>query len=637
MSFQRNNDLIALLISYKNSVMCGIIGGRDLNNRIDQHIFDRMCTSLAHRGPDDSGVWFSPRGDVALGQRRLAIIDLSPGGHQPMERDGLHITFNGEIYNYLEIKNELQKRGVRFTSDSDTEVLIQAWRAWKVDALHKFRGMWAFGMWDSATRELILCRDRAGVKPLYYYWDGSLLLFASEIRALLAHPRVARELDMDAVALFLQRGYIPAPMSIFKNIRKLEAGHIMTLASDGSLTDTRYWNATDAYRNAPDRSAIDEETAVRELEAILTESFALRLVADVPVGVFLSGGVDSSLVTALLQKKVGTLKTYTIGFDEQWFDEAPYARRVAEHLHTDHHERYCSMTEAKRIIPRLPEIFDEPFADSSAIPTFLVSEFGRSDVTVALSADGGDELFAGYDRYPYIADLFKRFDRFPYRLARHTPFASLLLRRFGRGRALLASDSLAGIEAATQSVFPNDAIRRLLASPAPSDTTRFNERYLGRLALFDPITQLQAADFALYMQDDILAKADRTTMAVALEGREPFLDPRIIEYAASLPLRFKYKDGVRKYILKEILYRHVPREIVDRPKKGFSAPIEQWLKTDLKHLLDEYLSADRVHREGIFDPDTVASEVSQFLAGVPYRQQRIWTLLMFQMWKERWM
>jgi asparagine synthase (glutamine-hydrolysing) len=630
--------------------MCGIVGIWEFDGVVDKILLESMRDTLAHRGPDDEGVYVDDSGCVGLGHRRLTILDLTAAGHQPMSYEGVWTVHNGEIYNFRGLRKQLTGTGHSFESESDTEVILKGFREWGLDVVQRFRGMFATALWDSAERKLHLARDRAGVKPLYYYSDNDRFIFASEMRAILRHPAVSRDLDLDALALYLKLGYVPAPHSIFRNVSKLEAGHTLTVDEDGRRESLKYWDVFDCFRRGVDEG-LDEEEATGELERILTDSFRLRTVSDVPVGVFLSGGIDSTTVAALLQKdSTRPVKTFTIGFEDEAYDEAETARKVAARLGTDHHELYLDPRMALEIIPSLPEIYDEPFGDASGIPTYMVSRFARESVKVALSADGGDELFAGYRLYTRLARAYRSLSRlgpllkpvvgaagaFPLRqlLKGRTPTVDHTL---GKLRASVSGGfSMSSFFWAGRSIWTDDEIDRLLRRDSGATVgfvapyTEFAQEASGFVDF------MRAADYRSYLADDLLVKVDRASMAVSLESRDPFLDHRIAEFAAALPERLLVRGNDAKYLLKRVLYRHVPRDIVDGPKRGFAVPLNEWLKTDLKGLLTEYLNEDRIRREGVFDWPCVREELEAFLDG-RVRSSRIWLLLEYEMWRDRWL
>ena len=637
--------------------MCGIAGIWDFNGKNEnmENTIKSMTNTLAHRGPDDAGFYTNVKNNIALGHRRLSIIDLSTHGHQPMSNDNknIWITYNGEIYNFIEIKKELESLGYAFKSHSDTEVILKSYEEWGLSSVHKFRGMFALAIWDSAKKTLFLLRDRAGVKPLYYYFNKGLVLFASELKALHKHPRFKKEINYEGLNLFLQLGYIPAPHTIFKNTHKVNSGHYLKI-HNGKIQEEKYWDINDFYLTKPIQK--NEAEIENELERILTESFSLRLISDVPVGVFLSGGIDSTLVTALLQKKsINPLKTFTIGFKEKNYDEAPYAKAISKHLGTDHYELYCGSKESLNIIKNFSEIYDEPFGDSSGIPNFLVSNLARRKVKVALSADGADELFCGYTYYNKIEKLWNKIQNstpLSLKILSMSPKAliSFLGKNIGsmwpmlkqkniidkteKIKQILKDRSLSNVFLTSNSFWLSSQIKNLTAKQIKNNIFSSDFKKLQDL---DVISQMQAIDFKYYLSSDILTKVDRAAMAVSLENRDPFLDQNIIEYAAKLPIHFKYRDGVNKYILKKILYKYVPKKMMERPKQGFAVPIFEWFKKDLHLLFSEYLEKNRLKREGIFNAEYVGKNLEQYYKGNVNNINKLWLLLVFQMWREKWM
>lgn len=641
--------------------MCRIVGFWDFKYRNDYSLDDvvvRMRETLMHGGPDDAGAFTERELGLALAHRRLSIIDLSPLGHQPMH-DGtgrFWITYNGEVYNFREIRGELLKKGHTFRSNSDTEVILEAYQEWGFNSVERFRGMFAFAIWDSLKKELVLCRDRVGVKPLYWYYYDHVFMFASELKALHCHPRFSAEIDRKALATYFTYGYIQSPFSIFQHTHKLEPGYFLIVDRHQNVMKKRYWDIKDFYLRGEDLersgywSKKGEQEIVEELEDILRDSFKYRMIADVPVGVFLSGGIDSSTVTALLTAEGFNLKTYTIGFTEKTYSEANHARKVADYLGTEHTELTCTLSGASKIIRLLPEIYDEPFGDSSAIPTYLVSSLARQHVTVSLSADGGDELFCGYNNYP----TFKR------RIARQGRWKNLLhvshaMRKLRLDRSVVLQN-LSSLLEAREIDFTHQYIRLFnqLGAKSREDLCSLSQRFcfkeelanhgLSDAYLFndgpvplDDYHLMMLMDFKNYLPDDVLAKVDRASMAVALESREPFLDTRIIEYVASLPASLKIKDGVAKHILKQIVYKHVPKELLDRPKMGFGVPLETWFKEDLGELFTDYLSEHRIRREGYLNPSIITSLLEHYRRGNKKNIHRLWHHLMFEIWLERWM
>lgn len=633
--------------------MCGIVGLWDFEAPVDSAVLESMRDTLAHRGPDDSGLFVDPAAGVGLGHRRLTILDLTPAGHQPMSFDGVWIVHNGEVYNFKELRRQLTSLGYTFQSNSDTEVVLKSYREWGLGMLERFRGMFATVLWDTKERRLHLIRDRAGVKPLYYFWDGHKFIFASELRAVLAHPGVHKVVNRDALVFYFKLGYVPAPYSIFANVFKLEPGHVLTVTAEKNLQDQTYWNVLERFRELAPRAAstrIDETAAADELEKVLAQSFKERMVSDVPVGVFLSGGIDSTLVAAMLQKdSTSRLKTFTVGFEEKGYNEAEEAKNTAVHIGTDHQELYLDSRMALDIIPRLPDIYDEPFGDASGIPTYLVSRFAREHVKVALSADGGDELFAGYRIHHSLRRAFKIFSRLgPFRkqligLGGLPPIKGLLEKKPGGAQEKLRK--LAEIVAGEPTWSRFYFTARGFWGDAEFDGSLARGRAAaGFLAPFEAVEGdvggfmnfMRAADFRSYMCDDILVKVDRASMAVGLESREPFLDQRIVDYAAGLPVDLLTREGETKRILKRILFKYVPREMVERPKKGFVVPLDVWLKKELRPVLTDYVTKTRIASEGVLDWSAVRAELDAFLRGRVTRSDRLWLVLEYELWREKW-
>ncbi|MGN6545247.1 MAG: asparagine synthase (glutamine-hydrolyzing) [Aureliella sp.] len=628
--------------------MCGIAGYVDWNNQTPEGVLGAMTDALEHRGPDARGELRIPlpQGTLALGHRRLAIIDLSGGGSQPMSRGSRHIVFNGEIYNYREIKKELEGLGQRFVSSSDTEVILAAVEQWGVaDAVSRFNGMFAFALFDDATGQLVLVRDRAGVKPLYYCRRNGLLLFASELKALLQHPAFDSALSNEAITSFFRYGYVPSTECIFASARKVPPGHFLRIdLATGEESLTKYWDIIDSFNQS--KLPIGLVDAIEQLEELLQSAFEYRMVSDVPVGVFLSGGYDSSIVTAILQKHAGQrLKTFTIGFEDDDFNEAPYARAIAERLGTDHTEHLCTVSEAQQIIPTLADYYDEPFGDASAIPTMLVSRIARQSVKVALSADAGDELFAGYNRYANVLNFAAFAERIP-RCLRISALFGLLARiplpRQAGQRTLRNLQALYGDQTSQRSlvhignhVFRDSDLSALLADRFRPKSNWFDAGDM-LTSGNDVLNRMLALDYKTYLPDDILTKVDRATMAVSLEGREPLLDHRLAEFTARLPSEFKISGTERKYILKRIAHKHLPEPLLNRPKKGFSVPYFRWLRSDLKSLVDHLLEPRRIQRQGILNAPYVEKYKKMFFTGNEKTNVGMWNLLMFQMWLERW-
>jgi len=614
-----------------------------------------MTDTLHHRGPDDSGysLYYHKEDNfqIGLGHRRLSILDLSRHGHQPMKFEEIEIVYNGEVYNFKEIREELINLGYNFHSDSDTEVILKSYHKWGIKALHKFNGMFALTIFDKQKDKIFLIRDRAGIKPLYWYSRDNLILFGSELKSFHKHPKFKKEINTDAIALFLQYQYIPEPHSIFENCFKLKAGHYLEInLKTRNIIEHKYWDVIDAY-NRP-KLNISEEEAINETEKILKSAFEYRMVADVPVGIFLSGGYDSSLVTAILQKdRSQKLKTFTIGFHEKGYNETPYAREVASHLGTEHTEYYCTQKDALEIIPKLVDIYDEPFSDASSIPTTLVSQLARKDVTVALSADGGDEIFAGYDKYALSSQYYNLFSKIP--KFTHPPILSLMERvnpnsipvaknsfnfatKYEKAKNVLKSENCVEVMQNVAHQITDYELKNIIKNSFKTPKTNYSCASLLNHTN-DNIDRMLAIDYKTYMLDDILTKVDRATMSVSLEGREPLLDYRIIEFAASLPSHYKYKNSSTKHILKEITHRYIPKKLMDRPKMGFGVPLMEWFKDELKEYFLIYLDEERLKKEGVFNAKEVVWMRDKYLKGEKVNVETLWSLLVFQMWYEKWM
>ena len=590
-----------------------------------------MADSVRHRGPDDDGVWVDAPAGVALGFRRLAIIDLSDAGAQPMvSASGRYvIVFNGEIYNYQRLAKELGTRAYRGTSD--TEVLLAAIEQWGVEgAVERFIGMFAFAVWDRETRTLSLVRDRIGIKPLHYALTSRGIEFASELR-----PLGGTEVDRDALALYARYAYVPAPYSIFRGIAKLKPGTIVTIDAQGNARTQVYWNATQIAERAqanPFRGTEDE--AVEAVEALLSDAVRLRLIADVPLGLFLSGGIDSTLIAALMQRETGSVSTFTIGFSGNLPNEAPRAAAIARHLGTRHTETILGVEQVLEVMHVMPSILDEPLGDSSAIPTYLVSRMARSHVTVALSGDGGDELFGGYHRYFLNQRLTERVSRVPRPLRRPLGSAFRQLARVtsrsvsgrlrGLGEALVNDDPLARYE---QEVA--QALLRVRDAHALADVLSSREHWP---RLSDPIAMMMFLDAMTFLPDDILTKVDRMSMAVSLEVREPLLDHRLVELAWSIPVSMKMHGLQGKRLLRKLVRRFVPDAMIASDKSGFGLPIDGWLRGPLRDWAASLVAPERIAREGYFDVATVRRVWND--GPVPGAEGVLWRLLMFQQWLE---
>ena len=630
-----------------------------------------MGNRLVHRGPDDEGIWIDDQAGVGLAHRRLSVIDLSPLGHQPMaSADGRFVVaYNGEIYNHRQLRQELEADGrlvAPWKGHSDTETLIECIAAWGLEqTLGRCVGMFALALWDRRERLLHLARDRFGEKPLYYGWVGGDFLFGSELKALRSHPRFANDVDRRALGLFVSRAYIPAPLSIYRDIYKLEPGCILTASpqalraapggpSGPGIHISRYWSYRDAVAAGLAEPLTDEEEALERLEAALATAIRGQAVADVPVGAFLSGGVDSSAVVALYQKySSGRVRTFSIGFEEAGFDEAPYAKAVAAHFATDHHERYVTVRETQEVIPRLPEIYDEPFADSSQIPTHLVSRFAREQVTVALSGDGGDELFGGYNRYFQTARLWGHLKRLPgpLRAAVGRGLGGVPPATWNRLSAVLAGGALPphfgtkvqktfrimGAAASLESVFGS-----VIDEWSGEDSPVIDGGAAPTECDFDldpgggasDAVRMMYCDARSYLPDDILCKVDRAAMAVSLETRVPFLDHRVAELVARIPVGMKIRGGRGKQVLRRLLYREAPERLFERPKAGFAIPVGEWIRGALRPWAEELLSPRRLAEQGWFDSGIVRRRWQQHLRGERDSTQALWAILMFQAWHD---
>jgi asparagine synthase (glutamine-hydrolysing) len=613
--------------------MCGIAGiARAERGSADCSAVARsMAATLSHRGPDDAGTWTSPDGAVALAHRRLSIVDLSPLGRNPMSYgDGrLWITFNGEIYNFLELRRELEGLGHRFRSHTDTEAILAAYDQWGVDAVQRLVGMFAFALWDGPRRRLWVVRDRLGKKPLYYTDGDGAFRFASELKAILADPTFARDIDPAAVQLYLRYGYVPSPRTIYANARKLPPAHYLLL-EEQRVSVTRYWDPVQFALKRTDR---DVASAEAELETCLSTAVRQRMIADVPLGAFLSGGIDSSLIVALMQEKSpAPVRTFTIRFDNAEFNEADHAAAVARHLQTEHVEQTCDEGQMLAVVDRLPEMFDEPFADSSAVPTFLVSKIARERVTVALSGDGGDELFFGYPRYRYHA-LASSVLALP-RSLRHVAArgaARLPTRRMRRiGDVLRSEDD--DRYARFVSWWKEDEIVAMTGG-APIDAPLYADALI-RGASLSRDDRPGLLDLVSYLPEDILTKVDRASMATSLEVRAPLLDHRVVELALSMPASLKRRRGSMKWILRQLLYKRVPRELIDRPKMGFGVPLGDWFRRPLRERMNAYCAGTDLEDLGI-DSRLVRQMWTDFQKGREHRTELIWQIFQLIAWSRR--
>lgn len=603
----------------------------------------KMGRAIAHRGPDDHGEWLDINPVAGLSHRRLAIVDLSPAGAQPMHSvcSRYVIAFNGEIYNHIELRQKLNSlnQSPVWSGHSDTETLLACFAAWGVEkTLQSSVGMFAIALWDRQDQTLTLARDRMGEKPLYWGWQNDVLLFGSELKALKAHPAFHSDVDRNALALLLRYNYIPAPLSIYKGIEKLRPGHYVSISSNqhiGSVFSKPYWSMNGIIETGLRNPFSGTQTdAISALETHLNQSISGQMLADVPLGAFLSGGVDSSTVVALMQRQSPRpVKTFAIGFDEAGFNEAEHANAVAKHLGTEHTELYVGAAEALAVIPQLASIYCEPFADSSQIPTFLVSQMARKHVTVALSGDGGDELFGGYNPYQFAPKLWQRISKLPLSLRKS---AARCLSGFPTPYKL--HKLLEVLDASSREEFYRILVshwcspENVVVGAEPVPTALDTPSTWPRIDSFEH--WMMAMDAQTYMADDILVKVDRAAMANSLETRVPMLDHRLVEFAWSLPLGLKIRNGKGKWILREVLYRHVPREMIERPKKGFSIPLGNWLRGPLRDWAQELLDERRLAREGYFYAAPVVRLWEEHLSGKRDHSRQLWGVLMFQAWLE---
>ena len=625
----------------------------------------KMRDRLLHRGPDDAGSWLDAEAGIALGHRRLSIVDLSPAGHQPMVSEfGRYVlAFNGEIYNHLEIRQQLDAAGqVAWRGHSDTESLLAAIQCWGLERTLKASvGMFALALWDREKRTLSLARDRMGEKPLYYGWQGGVFLFGSELKAVRTHPAFESEIDRDVLPLYLRHGYIPAPWSVWRGIRKLTPGTWITVrASDRNSESVPqpYWSFYDAaLQGQAGLFAGSDQEAIDALEATLKQAVAGQMVADVPLGAFLSGGIDSSAVVALMQAQSSQrVKTFTIGFAEAGYNEAIHAKAVAAHLGTDHTEMYVTADQAREVIPRLSQMYDEPFGDSSAIPTFLVSQLARQHVTVSLSGDGGDELLGGYGRY------FNAKDEAIWNSGRSMPgfarsvaasalrskapvYANAALHRLSEfvrrpiGKSVAARCKLMAdlMQCSSHSEYYRVMTSQWNPTPVvkPSVALDYGLATQQMKAFQNPVEQMMAQDSVTYLPDDILVKVDRAAMAVSLESRVPLLDHRVIELAWRMPYHLKVRDGQGKWLLRQVLYRHVPQELIDRPKMGFGVPVDQWLRGPLREWGEELLGKQLLEEQGFLDAKAIRDRWNEHQRGRHNWRDSIWLVLMWQAWSGR--
>jgi asparagine synthase (glutamine-hydrolysing) len=649
--------------------MCGIAGflGGDFKNiDLTKSTLKKMSEQLFSRGPDSSGVWFDASSKIGFAHTRLAIVDLTNAGHQPMcSSSGRYtMTYNGEIYNSAEIRNELNNAGIQtqWRGHSDTETLLAGFDAFGLkETIQRAKGMFAIAVWDKECQQLSLIRDRVGEKPLYYGWQGygskRTFLFGSELKAIKSHPSFSNVIDRASLALFMRYCYVPTPFSIYEGINKLEPGMILTISlKHNSSKLEKYWDALKIVKEGTEAPFNDNRIDItNNLDTVLKKAVSQQMMADVPLGAFLSGGVDSSAVVALMQtQSPRPVKTFTIGFEESGFNEAEFAKLVANHLKTDHTELYVSSKDALNVIPKLPKLYCEPFADSSQIPTFLVSSLARQHVTVSLSGDGGDELFCGYNRYIFAERLWSRLNSMPKatktiigKTIDNLPlgiwsnaFSFLDKITPGKFNGIIWGDKLKKGGAVIGSENLNELYMRLVSSwqdpssvvigveepnpPFSKDVFLLNE--------LDDITKMMAIDIVSYLPDDILVKVDRAAMGVSLETRVPFLDQDVFEFAAKIPLEMKLKKGVGKSVLRDVLYKYVPKDIIERPKMGFGVPIGLWLKGPLRDWAETLLDESLLEKQGFFNVGVISKMWAEHISGTRNWQSQLWVVLMFQAW-----
>lgn len=639
--------------------MCGIVGYWGKHGA-DCTVAEKMALTIKHRGPDDAGVWINKTGDLTLAHRRLAIIELSPAGHQPMTSPCGRFTlvFNGEIYNHLVLRVELESEEGHFDwrGHSDTETLLAALRHWGLEnTLKKLNGMFAFALWDEQEKTLALARDRMGEKTLYFGNNNGFFYFGSELKSFKAHPQWQGEIDRNALALYMRYNTIPAPWSIYKGIKKLLPAHFIVITEAGQkITEPQcYWNLAEISERGIAKPEQSIEEATDKLDTLLRDAVNSRMAADVPLGAFLSGGFDSTIVAALMQAQSSQpVKTFTIGFNEQGYNEAIHAKAVAKHLGTEHTELYVTSEEAMAVIPRLPSIWDEPFSDSSQIPTFLVSDLARRHVTVSLSGDGGDELFCGYNRYTqgyqiwhtlqFLPDPIRQvtgslIQTFPGALLEY--LLSFLPKRFQIPHLADRLSKLGSVikEKSGESYYQNLVSHwknpeQLVLGATEPETVFNHPEQLPRLCDFRE--QMMYIDSITYLPDDILTKVDRASMAVSLEARVPLLDHRVVEFAWQVPMSMKYRNGKGKWLLREVLYRYVPRKLMERPKMGFGVPIDHWLQGSLRDWAESLLDEKRLQDEGFLDAEPIRKMWQEHVSGKRHWHYYLWDVLMFQAWLE---
>jgi asparagine synthase (glutamine-hydrolysing) len=645
--------------------MCGITGFFDMKSTTSNVINStllKMSDTIKMRGPDDFGIWSNLDNGIGLAHRRLAIQDLSDAGHQPMHSPSgrYTIVFNGEIYNHKKLRIDLEQDQLStfWRGHSDTETLLAGFDAWGIKkTLEQSVGMFAFAVWDKQNATIILARDRVGEKPLYYGWQNGVFLFGSELKALKAHPAFQGVINRDTLALYMRYGYIPAPYSIYQDIKKLPAGKILTLSvHNKEIKIDTYWSAIGVAIdgvNSPFTGSASE--AVSTLESLLIDAVQQQTLSDVPLGAFLSGGVDSSTIIALMQQQAGEhIKTFSIGFHEDNYNEAHYAKSVAQHLGTDHTELYLTAQDCLNIIPQLPSLYDEPFSDNSQIPTYLVSRLARNDVSVSLSGDAGDELFAGYNNYYMVNNFWLKMSKFPLPLRKiasrlitlispniYNAIISVLQYsksitrldynigdKIHKGANILGSNSIGDLYKNTITLWNNS--ENIVFKAKELET--FFEKTMLELSSLNKIERMMLLDLLLYLPDNILCKVDRAAMGISLETRVPFLDHRVVEFAWQLPMKYRFREGQSKWVLRQVLYKYVPKELIERPKKGFSLPIDSWLRTSLRNWAENLLDESRIRQDGYFNPIPIRQKWKEHLSGQRNWQNHLWCVLIFNQW-----
>lgn len=634
--------------------MCGIVGIISLKEFEDPKVLGRMSERLTHRGPDDSGIWIHKSGCIGLAHQRLSVVDLTSSGHQPMlsSNGRFSLVFNGEIYNHKNLREELRLSDWRGTSD--TETLLRCVEIWGIDkTLEKVDGMYAFALWDEQNEVIYLVRDRMGEKPLYFGWQGGDFLFGSELKAFKEHPKFKGELDRASLELYFQYNYIPSPYSIYKGISKLEPGSILTLRrGEREYSIRKYWSICSKAQKDDD-SLANEADLISELDELITESVRQRMESDVPLGVFLSSGVDSSTIASIMQSLANKpIQTFTIGFEDDMFDEAKSAKLISDHLKTIHNELYVAPEDLLDVISMLPVLYDEPFADASQIPTYLVSKMTREKVVVVLSGDGGDELFCGYNRHHFVARYWKRISRCPLYVRKLMSALLLLIpvNVWNKVGGFLASHKGRGsfglkVQKTAVAIRSNNIFElysNLLSNWRNSDNLvlgvdRSGDQKFSNLEKVDGVSdveQMMLWDMQSYLPDDILVKLDRASMGVSLEGRAPFLSKDLVDFACRLPIKYKYKNGKGKWLLRQVLNRYLPKELVDRPKSGFTLPISDWLRGPLKSWAEVLIDKERLDNEGFLNSELIDKKWKEHQSGYRDWSSQLWSVLVFQLWLE---